>query len=511
MGNKKTSTPFLLVLGLSIVFYTWLAAQIPYGWDDWTWGLPMGMERFLTASINCRYAGNLVEIIITRSLLCKDIIMGLCFALLPASFFAVLRQVYGRSASPCLLLILANLLLLCMPRNIWRQTYGWIAGFANYVPSMLLLLLCHGVLLRRREGEKPGVPRLLGAFALGLTAQLFLENLALYIFASALLFFIIRWVQNKKPDRVLAAFFVGAAIGFCVMFASSLYLELFQKGYTLDYTRELSFSMDEGLAQKAIHTLVRFAGYFTQLWNRSFILSAAILAALTLSFGKGRRRGILAVINGAFALYFIATGIFGDLPLGSETLTAYFAHGMGFAYFCLVAVECLLLFWRSDRRRLFVLLFVWLSAPAIVAPLAVTFTDGGRMYFAPYVLELEFLLLLCAPLTERLSDKSGRAVTAVIGAVLCLLCVNFALVYREIGSVDRERQAIIAAARPGETIFLPEYPHEEYNWVTDPPSVDWYTPEYMDYFKAFFGIPENVEVEFESCQVNEKTLDSPTA
>lgn len=205
MENKKSSAPFALVLSLSIVFYIWLAAQIPYGWDDWTWGLPMGMERFLTASINCRYAGNLVEIIITRSRLLKDIIMGLCFALLPLSFFAVLRQACGRSARPCLLLVLANLLLLCMPREIWRQTYGWIAGFANYVPSMLLLLLCHALLLRRRE-EKPGALRLVGAFALGLTAQLFLENLALYIFASALLFFIIRWVQNKKPDWLLAVF-----------------------------------------------------------------------------------------------------------------------------------------------------------------------------------------------------------------------------------------------------------------------------------------------------------------
>lgn len=510
MENKKSSAPFALVLSLSIVFYIWLAAQIPYGWDDWTWGLPMGMERFLTASINCRYAGNLVEIIITRSRLLKDIIMGLCFALLPLSFFAVLRQACGRSARPCLPLILSNLLLLCMPREIWRQTYGWIAGFANYVPSMLLLLLCHALLLRRRE-EKPGALRLVGAFALGLTVQLFLENLALYIFASALLFFIIRWVQNKKPDWLLAAFFAGAAIGFCVMFASSLYLELFQKGYTLDYTRELSFSVDEGLAQKAVHTLTRFMGYFSRLWNENSILSAAILLVLSLSFGKGRKRLVFTLINAAFALFFVLTGSFGGVELGSEALTEYFANAMGFAYFCLVAVECLLLFWRSDRRRFFVLLFVWLSAPAIVAPLAVTFTDGGRMYFAPYVLELEFLLLLCEPLTERLSDKSGRAATALIGAALCLLCVNFALVYREIGIVDRERQAIIAAAQPGETILLPEYPHEQYNWVTDPPSAEWYTPEYMDYFKAFYGIPEEVEVEFESCQVNDKTLDSPAA
>lgn len=216
--------------------------------------------------------------------------------------------------------------------------------------------------------------------------------------------------------------------------------------------------MDEGLAQKAVHTLTRFMGYFSRLWNENSILSAAILLVLSLSFGKGRKRLVFTLINAAFALYFVLTGSFGGVELGSEALTEYFANAMGFAYFCLVAVECLLLFWRSDRRRFFVLLFVWLSAPAIVAPLAVTFTDGGRMYFAPYVLELEFLLLLCEPLTERLSDKSGRAATALIGAALCLLCVNFALVYREIGIVDRERQAIIAAAQPGRLSFCRSIP-----------------------------------------------------
>ena len=163
MENKKSSAPFALVLSLSIVFYIWLAAQIPYGWDDWTWGLPMGMERFLTASINCRYAGNLVEIIITRSRLLKDVIMGLCFALLPLSFLrGYARSLCLRQSLLCsrpitrrhmhvLLLIPHSSLKMCYCLS-WLlyclNSYGYILH--HRMPGRKLILHSYRQILRYR-------------------------------------------------------------------------------------------------------------------------------------------------------------------------------------------------------------------------------------------------------------------------------------------------------------------------------------------------------------------------
>lgn len=496
MENKrKIDTGFLLVFALSLVFYTWLAAQTPYAWDDWTWGQALGIERFLTGSLNCRYAGNLVEIIITRSVPVKDIFMGLCFALLPVSFLAVLRQTDGEPNRPWMTLVLANILILCMPRGMWRQTYGWIAGFANYVPSALLMLLCHGLLLRKREKATPLA--MLGAFALGLVSQLFLENTAIYLTAAALFFVVLRWVLDKKPDGVLIAFFIAAALGLVIMFSSSIYGELFRKGYVLDGTRAFNFPMGEGLKYKILLSMKYYLKYFIELWNRNYVLSAAILTALTLAFDK-RRRVVFGVINGAFALFFCATGILGDVQLGSEQSTVYFALSVGLVYFLLVALECLLLFWKSERKRLWVLAFVWISAPAVVAPLAVTDMSGGRLFFMPYVFELEFFLLLIKPVAGKVSVRAGNALTAWCCAVLAVLCLHFVGVYRDIGAVSRERDAIFAAAQPGDTVLVPMFPHDEYIWVTDPPTVWYYKPEDLEYFKTFFSLPEDVEVIFES-------------
>ena len=38
-------------------------------------------------------------------------------------------------------LVIGTILLLSMPRDIFRQTFSWICGFANYVPPVLLTMI----------------------------------------------------------------------------------------------------------------------------------------------------------------------------------------------------------------------------------------------------------------------------------------------------------------------------------------------------------------------------------
>lgn len=36
----------------------WMAWNVPYTHDDWDWGLPVGMEWWLTGALNNRYMGS---------------------------------------------------------------------------------------------------------------------------------------------------------------------------------------------------------------------------------------------------------------------------------------------------------------------------------------------------------------------------------------------------------------------------------------------------------------------
>ena len=81
----KKNRLFIATTVAMLAFYLWVAAQIPYTHDDWDWGLEVGMQHLLKADINSRYVGNLIEVIITRSVILKTLIMGMILTLIPVS------------------------------------------------------------------------------------------------------------------------------------------------------------------------------------------------------------------------------------------------------------------------------------------------------------------------------------------------------------------------------------------------------------------------------------------
>ena len=54
MRKRSTSTNKLhmCIYVLSVIFYFWIASQIPYTHDDWDWGLDVGLRQFLYATVN---------------------------------------------------------------------------------------------------------------------------------------------------------------------------------------------------------------------------------------------------------------------------------------------------------------------------------------------------------------------------------------------------------------------------------------------------------------------------
>ena len=169
------------VYGVFALFYLWLAAQIPYTDDDWDWGLPVGIQQMVTASLNSRYAGNALVVLLTRSVLLKTLVMGAAFFLLPLSLAGIFRP-EGENRKTFLFLT-CNVLLLSMERIIWKQTYSWVAGFCNYVVPMVLLgiyLQQMVALLEDRERSNSFL-RCSALLIMCTVMQLFIENLALFL------------------------------------------------------------------------------------------------------------------------------------------------------------------------------------------------------------------------------------------------------------------------------------------------------------------------------------------
>ena len=121
----KGKLVFLAVLLLSFGFYLWYACQLPYTHDDWDWGINSGMQHLLNADVNSRYAGNLFEVLVTRSVLLKDLAISLIMTGIPLCAVSFALRFSGTELSEPLtapvLLIAANILqlatipLICSP------------------------------------------------------------------------------------------------------------------------------------------------------------------------------------------------------------------------------------------------------------------------------------------------------------------------------------------------------------------------------------------------------------
>lgn len=52
--KKQFDKRSLVYVGM-LIFYIWMAAQIPYTHDDWDWGLPVGWTQLITANLKRVY------------------------------------------------------------------------------------------------------------------------------------------------------------------------------------------------------------------------------------------------------------------------------------------------------------------------------------------------------------------------------------------------------------------------------------------------------------------------
>ena len=130
---------------------------------------------------------------------------------------------------------------------------------------------------------------------------------------------------------------------------------------------------------------------------------------------------------------------------------------------------------------------------AILAPLVITDFPGPRTYYATTLCLVSFCLLLFLELLANRGKRLRTALCLVCLALTLVLGIRLAAVYAPIGEVSRQRDRLIDRAREeqADALCLPAYPNEAYLWLPDPVS-----EERLEYFRAFYQIPEQTRVSF---------------
>lgn len=464
-SESRFKTGAMLIL---LLFYFYIAFCVPYCHDDWDWGLNIGLDRFLHATLNSRYAGNFFVIIMTRSVVIKNILLSLTLFLIPL----LISKLCDRQESLAKYLA-ANVLMLIIPQLMWQQTYGWISAFANYViPAALTLYLM--IMMQRSVYEKRASFWLL--LPLAVVEGLFAENLTIYAFLAFFIFTIAAAIKTKRLSAFHVCMTLASAIGAVIMFTSSIYNTLIESGSALGGIRVLAIDIHSGLFNMIREAFERF---FTVILPDLFFAYPAIIAAasVVLIFGVLRRKAS----TGGIFISALTVALNVCVYLGIKTGLLLWAVPV-------MLFVCMFILVLMSRENIGLKIFLLLSAPAVLLPLVITTELGPRLYFMPYLFIATLTIAALPPLAHSL-----RGWAAVVPAIALICCMFFyGRIYAEIRSVTVDRaEAIEEAIESGSNTVVMKKDVNEYWWGRT------CGPERMGYFKEFYGIPEDIEVIFE--------------
>ena len=472
----------LLLFFLCCLVIAW---NIPYTHDDWDWGLEKSWELWRSGAMNSRYGGSFFVLTMTRSPLFKTLVMGSVLFLLP--LLCGLLASPGRRDARFPLALLAGAALFAMPMLSWRQTFGWVSAFANFVVAAVFLLLVlllwqrsFSAPLSRVQGTKLGA----ALFLLCLAAQLFAEHLTLILLCAALV--CAGWALWKKTARLpILCSLAGCLLGAVLMFHNPLYGELAASGQAVDGIRNLVAEPGQGLFTAA---LKRFFGEVLP-WLFECFPGAAALASAGCLWRLIRRRTpwFLTIPAGLWMAYYCAQNwlYLNQLHLWGEwTYPWPLLRGPG-AAIQLALMAAVLLTAREKSRPTWLLLLA--AAVGLLAPFALLRDSGARCAFLSAVV----LMVLGASLLSDLPWSPLLQGAALVGLAAGLVFHLHA--YAAIGRSEaiRQDQMAQAVAQGADQVVLPTEGWAYcYCWQRNPSQMR------ADYFRQFYGLPADMELVF---------------
>lgn len=488
MRQGKRAWEVYALWGVAIVFFFCFSYLIPKVCDDWIFtarfneapdhGGLIGAVIHEYQTLNGRILGNGLSILLSGSKLLRTVFKTAVFLITLYAIGKLTRMDkrggFGWAA--------AFIVMFLVPAELRKQTYAWDSGLVNYLVPMALLLLYFLIIAPLFSGQRVQDSPWTGAvcLVLGLSVQLFAENITAYVLVMALGVFIWHIIATKKVSVNTALFLLGAVAGIVLMLSSPTYRGVMAGGDTYR-------SIPTNLGQ----LLERIKSNYQPLSTYSFggdtllhlILSGSAIALLSRS-GDAQNRWVarlkkaLPVLLSVLPVYFYATTrIFDYVELESSAFLAltrifgsiYSVIALDLLFYALyvAALGCVLIFFVQGIMEKRLGLFCIASALIVSGPMLFVWPIDYRCFLPSYLFwTMVSLLLLDAALTKSkvapgrepgLLKQSAFAVSAAV-------CVCNLAIYSSCPKLERTRVQYIQQQMSiqADIIVLPEFDCEPY-------------------------------------------------
>ncbi|MBC2097817.1 hypothetical protein HCJ70_02075 [Listeria booriae] len=467
-----------LVSFVAFMFYLYIAFRTPLTHDDWTWGIAEGMKRYHNgfADYNGRYLGNIVEILITRIDWFRILMMG-AFGALMVVLPAVIAKTNSLGAY-----LLSFLLFLVVPANMFAQTYGWAAGFANYNTAAICILVYLLIVKNVFYDKAPKYNIFLTIFAvpLGFCSQLFVEHATLYNIVAGVFIIVLAFVKFRKFFLFHILYLVSTIAGAVWMFSNGAYVKIFSGEDTYR-----TVNHDVGFIEK-IYGIFKTTMYqFLVMNNVGLNIVLAIIGILVLTKVAQNLSTLQLIFKNVFIMiltvYPLYRPVVGQVFHISSSNTATFEAFFSLAFY-LVLVAIVIMFIPGSNLKT-ELSFYLLSVVTLAAPLFFVTPVGPRNFIICYMFFVLFAVRTIHFMYEE-NYLNFRAAYVPLFSLVVVFMIAFMYMFTQIGRSDDAR---IASARAqaeagAKVITIKRLPYEQYLWMSTPIIPSYQATNFVKYY-----------------------------
>ena len=235
MRNKALTLTYVFIF----VIFGLLGYWNPLVGDDLNWWSLWGTNYFFNGTFltyDGRYLGDLLVILMTHFKIISFLIYGMSAVAISCLIMKIAQSLFN-NYHPILTLMLTAILLLTPPKDIYRQIWGWHAGFANYVPSVIFPLFFIYIISKyyNNFSAKINISKFSKSLLLitAILSQFLAEHITLLNCCNDLiiLLFLRRHFSSDFFHKYFRWLGLGHLVGAILMFINGAYLKIFWQGH----------------------------------------------------------------------------------------------------------------------------------------------------------------------------------------------------------------------------------------------------------------------------------------
>lgn len=472
------------------VFFGFIAYNVPLTGDDWTWGSQVGIDRLHSwfKDYNGRYVGNILEILVTRIDWFRFLVESVVSTLL-VLFAANMTETKHNKT----LILLSFFLFIMIPTKVFAQTFGWTAGYINYVPSIMLLLLYLFIVKNILEEDTPSYSNKINYLVvpLGLVTTLIVEHVTLFAVFTGAVVIIYTYFKHKRHYFTHWAYFISTIIGSAIMFTNGAYLKILNGEDSYRSVRE-----NTGIIGRFYTTYKESMNQYLFIENFLVQLIISLLVIILILRTQHHKKWIEKILKPLLLLVIIGFDLFlllfknvlGSKYLGSHT--SDFEAIITLLYFITI-VTAVLIFIHNKTMKVKMIYYIS-GIVLLTAPFVFITPYGPRCVFGTYTFMVLFIIELIVYLKDSYEWKYNSLTKALL-ALNVVIIIAFTFIIGMNGNAERERIQALEKNLNKEykVVEMRALPYPQFHHMSSPNPKSKFQYES---FKRLHKVPKDVEI-----------------